>query len=222
MNKTVGQILDRLIDEPFFYDFKIRKSDECLINKSKNGFKKISLEDHYQSIDLNNKRLGLQVRPYVEIRYDILSKWFEKYSFIDLKTQRSNGQIFEHIGGFGKVEFLFYNEGDCFEEHYNKIRDYIVSESALFFEKYSTMEKLYINKIIPLMTGEKQFWNNGGDWMFEYLKLVWIVDKPNYPKFKEKIMKHINFLMFGRSSQEPNIAKYYNRLEEIFADLERD
>ena len=28
--------------------------------------------------------------------------------------------------------------------------------------------------------------------------------------------------MFGRSFQEPNIAKYYDRLEEIFADLEQD
>lgn len=223
MNKVVGQILHRLIEEPIFEGFKIRKSDECLIKKSKEGWQQISLNDHFQSIDLSNHRLALQIRPLIVVRYDILSKWFEKHSFKRIKTQRLNGQISSAVGNFGEVEYLFYNEGDCFEEQYQKIRDDIISESNVFFEKYSSMEKMYINDVLPKINGEEQFQKYGGvDWIFEYLKLTWIVDRENYLKLKGLILKHIDFRMFGRTFPEPNMAKYYDRLEEIFTDLEQN
>ena len=63
---------------------------------------------------------------------------------------------------------------------------------------------------------------NGADWIFEKLKLTWIVDRSNYNNLKDLFLKQIEYMMFGRSFQEPNIAKYYDRLEEIFADLEQD
>lgn len=218
MNKIVEIILNRLINEPVFKGFKIRKSDECLIQKTTDGFKQIAFDDHFQDIDLNNHQLALQIRPIFKRRFDILSKWFEKYSFKDLKTQRNNGQIFDNISN---EEFLFYNSGECFDEQYNKLRNKVIEKAHVFFHDYATLEQLYQKEVFTILTGEKKMQSVGADWIFEYLKITWIVDRANYYKLKSLILKQIEFMMFGRRSKEPNISKYYDRLDEIFADIEQ-
>lgn len=218
MNKIVEIILNRLINEPVFKCFKIRKSDECLIQKTTDGFKQIAFDDHFQDIDLNNHQLALQIRPIFKRRFDILSKWFEKYSFKELKTQRNNGQIFDNISN---EEFLFYNSGECFDEQYNKLRNKVIEKAHVFFHDYATLEQLYQKEVFTILTGEKKMQSVGADWIFEYLKITWIVDRANYYKLKSLILKQIEFMMFGRRSKEPNISKYYDRLDEIFADIEQ-
>lgn len=217
MNKTVELILNRLINEPVFKDFKIRKSDESLIQKMESGFNKVEFNDHFQDIDLSNHHLALQIRPIFEKRFDVLSKWFEKYSFKDIKTQRNNGQIFQGI----EDEFLFYNSGEKFDEQYTRLRDAVVNKTSDFFDNYSTLEKFYQREVFTILTGEKKMQDVGADWIFEYLKLTWIVDRSNYNKLKSLILKQIEFMMFGRKYKEPNIERYYDRLEEIFADIEQ-
>lgn len=219
MNKVIEKILPKLIEEPVFKGFKIRKSDECLIRKTSEGFEKIEFDDHFQTIDLKNNEFALQIRPHFERRFNVLSKWFEKYSFKDIKTQRNLGQIFD---GLGDDEFLFYNSGENFDKSYNKLRDAVICKAEEFFNMYSTMEKMYSNEILPLLNGEKQFRNNGSDWMFHYLKLIWIVDRKNYYNLKDMLLKHIEFLMFGRTFKEPAASRYYDKLNEIFAALEQD
>lgn len=220
MNKVVEQILPKLIEEPIFKDFKIRKSDECLIRKTSDGFEKIEFDDHFLTVDLKNHELAFQIRPHFLRRFDVLSKWFEKHSFKDLKTQRSLGQV---MNGLGDEEFLFYKSGEYFDISYNKLRDAVICKAEDFFNKYSSMEKMYINDVLPKINGEEQFNKHGGaDWIFEYLKLTWIVDRENYLKLKGLILNHIDSRMFDGTFPEPNMAKYYDRLEEIFTDLEQN
>lgn len=216
MNKTVELILNRLINEPAFKDFKMRKSDESLIQKMKDGYNKVEFNDHFQDIDLSNHQLALQIRPIFERRFDILSKWFEKYSFKDIKTQRNNGQIFDVIND----EFLFYNSGEKFDEQYAKLRDAVVAKTLDFFDRYSTLEQFYQREVFTILTGEKKMQTVGADWIFEYLKVTWIVDRVNYYNLKTLILKQIEFMMFGRKHKEPNIERYYDRLDEIFTDIE--
>lgn len=130
MNKIVEQVLNSLINEPVFKDFKIRKCDECLIQKTTDGFNKIEFDDHFQSVDLSNHKLALEIRPIFVRRFDVLSKWFEKYSFKELKIQRNNGQIFN---GISNEEFLFYNSGEHFEEQYKKLRNKVIEKAQVFF-----------------------------------------------------------------------------------------
>jgi hypothetical protein len=70
MNKIVEQVLNSLINEPVFKDFKIRKCDECLIQKTTDGFNKIEFDDHFQSVDLSNHELALEIRPIFVRRFD--------------------------------------------------------------------------------------------------------------------------------------------------------
>lgn len=218
MNKIVEQVLNSLINEPVFKDFKIRKCDECLIQKTTDGFNKIEFDDHFQSIDLSNHKLALEIRPIFVRRFDVLSKWFEKYSFKELKIQRNNGQIFN---GISNEEFLFYNSGEYFDEQYNKLKSKVIEKAHEFFNEYATLEQLYQKEVYTILTEDKKIPTVGADWIFEYLKLTWIIDRENYNKVKDLILKQIEFMMFGRKYQEPNISKYYDRLDEIFADIEQ-
>lgn len=218
MNKIVEQVLNSLINEPVFKDFKIRKCDECLIQKTTDGFNKIEFDDHFQSVDLSNHKLALEIRPIFVRRFDVLSKWFEKYSFKELKIQRNNGQIFDNIPN---EEFLFYNTGEYFDEQYNKLKSKVIEKAHEFFNEYATLEQLYQKEVYTILTEDKKIPTVGADWIFEYLKLTWIIDRENYNKVKDLILKQIEFMMFGRKHQEPNISKYYDRLDEIFADIEQ-
>lgn len=218
MNKIVEQVLNSLINEPVFKDFKIRKCDECLIQKTTDGFNKIEFDDHFQSVDLSNHELALEIRPIFVRRFDVLSKWFEKYSFKELKIQRNNGQIFDNIPN---EEFLFYNTGEYFDEQYNKLKSKVIEKAHEFFNEYATLEQLYQKEVYTILTEDKKIPTVGADWIFEYLKLTWIIDRENYNKVKDLILKQIEFMMFGRKHQEPNISKYYDRLDEIFADIEQ-
>ena len=218
MNKIVEQILNRLATEPELREFKVRKYDETLIKKIKDGVERINFDDHFQSVDLSNHELALEIRPIFVRRFDVLSKWFEKYSFKELKIQRNNVQIFN---GISNEEFLFYNSGEHFEEQYKKLRNKVIEKAQVFFYDYATLEQLYQKEVFTILTGDKKMRDVGADWIFEYLKLTWIVDRVNYNKLKALILKQIEFMMFGRKYKEPNIARYYDRLDEIFADIEQ-
>lgn len=217
--EIIEKILNRLIEEPVFAEFKIRKRDSCLIKKSSDGFEQISIERYYQSIDPRNKELALCIIPQFTRRFDILSKWFEKYSFKDIRIQRDNGQVFHEIQA--AREYLFYYTGVYFEEQYKLFRDKVVDKARIFFTEYSTLEGLYRIEVLPLIHKEKEMRTLGADWIFEYAKLTWIVDRSNYYILKELLLKNIDFMMFGYERSEPNIARYYDRLDEIFSSIEQ-
>lgn len=218
MNEVVGKILNRLIKESVFEDFSLRKRDSCLIKKTKDGFCRFSLTESSHTVDLKNNLLAIQVYPMLSRRFDITFKWFEKYSFIDLKTQKEH--VNSYLRLFDIMDFYFYEDNYHFEEQYAQLRNIVITNATDFFEKNSTLEKLYQNKIVPILNGNVKLPDTGANWIFEYLKLTWIVDKANYPKLKALILKQVNFLMFGRKFKEPSISRYYNRLDEIFADIE--
>lgn len=222
MNRIIEKILINLITEPVFDKFKIRKSDESLIYKTKEGFEQVDFHWHYQTYDLINKRVAMQVKPVMKIRFDILSKWFEEFCFYDLKTHRSNGQAVEGVDGFGDTQFLFYYEGDCFEEHYKKIRDYIVPTAKNFFEKHSSLEKFYQTDVVPMLRGEKKMPGMGtsSDWIFQYAKLTWIIDRPNYYNLKKMLLENIEQRRYSYIVPDPNIEPYYDKIDKIFAAIE--
>lgn len=218
MNKVVCEILKRLITESVFEGFSIRKSDSSLIKKTKDGFYKLSFPESSQTVDLKTNIHVVQVYPILSRRFDIIFKWFEKYSFIDLKTQKDHANSYLRL--FDIMDFYFYESNYHFEEQYAQLRDVVIANATDFFEKNSTLEKLYQNKIVPILNGNINLPDTGSNWIFAYLKLTWIVDKTNYYKLKKIILKQIEFLMFGREFQEPGISRYYNKLDEIFADIE--
>ena len=93
MNKQdVLIILEAIASDDYFKDYQIRKSDDSIIYKSVNGYKRVRLVYH-NSFDLERKDLALEIQPHYEVRFNVLHKWFEKYSKRELKYQRDDDSV---------------------------------------------------------------------------------------------------------------------------------
>lgn len=67
-------IIERLKSEDFLMDFKFRKRDNCFI-WHENGIGSMIELDHWIRDNM------LTIYPIYMVRFDILKKWFEAYSF---------------------------------------------------------------------------------------------------------------------------------------------
>ncbi|WP_285828251.1 hypothetical protein, partial [Bacteroides acidifaciens] len=74
-------IVERLKTEPFLKGFKFRKRDSSFI-KQEGGLRRHIELDHW------SKEGVLIIYPIYMVRFDVLLKWFEQYSFKSLQTQR--------------------------------------------------------------------------------------------------------------------------------------
>ena len=216
MRKIIAQIINELSKDDFFADFTLRKWDSSFVLTSPDGWKSIYF-DNWVNIMYNN---FLIVCPTYKVRYHILSKWFEKFSFKSIKDQRRsysyafNGSM---IANNAISHFIFDLDGIGFESEFNKMRQEIIECTTLFLNEYSTLPKLYEKIIEPILLGETELPDVGADWIFDDLTLCRIINPDNYDKLKVIIRAHIEWMY---SRKEPNIISYYNRLDEIFSYLE--
>lgn len=90
--KDVLGIIEDVASDTFFNGFKIRKSDNSLIFKTDVGYKRITF-NYYNSYDLDRGDLALEIRPIYGVRFNILHKWFEKYSKKSIRDQRDSYSI---------------------------------------------------------------------------------------------------------------------------------
>ena len=158
------------------------------------------------------------VYPQYLVRYDILSKWFEKFSFKSLQDQRDGC----YVGFSGEMlgsqdRFMFRYDRSNLMSELVRLKECIKRDGSEVFDAYSSLDKAYDRKIAPVLTGTTALPIIGADWFFENLTLCRIVHPEEYEKLKEIHLKHAE-AMYGR--EEPNISKYYDRLSEILTYLE--
>lgn len=77
--KDVLNIVEYIATDSFFKDFVVRKRDNSIILKTDYGYKQVQLV-HYNSYDLSRNALALEITPGYAVRFNVLHKWFEKYS----------------------------------------------------------------------------------------------------------------------------------------------
>lgn len=208
-------ILSELTEDAFFKDFKLRKRDSSLIRKTKLG-KNIIMLDHWDGY--HDGHDVMVVYPQYLVRYDILSKWFEKFSFKSLQDQRDGC----YVGFSGEMlgsqdRFMFRYDRSNLMSELVRLKECIKRDGSEVFDAYSSLDKAYDRKIAPVLTGTTALPIIGADWFFENLTLCRIVHPEEYEKLKEIHLKHAE-AMYGR--EEPNISKYYDRLSEILTYLE--
>jgi hypothetical protein len=85
------------------------------------------------------------------------------------------------------------------------------------FDAYSTLEKFFASKVLPILENKQTLPDMGADWIFIYSGLCFLVAPEHYKEFKKKILNHIEW-MHGR--HEPNVARYYGRYDELFSYME--
>lgn len=202
-------ILERLKAEPFLNGFKFRKRDSSFLKQD---------GDLRQSIELDHwsKQEGLIIYPIYGVRFEILLKWFEQYSFKSLQTQRDIPSVDFTGNMLGKKDKFVITE-NSFERDYAILRDSLAECSSIVFSAYTSLKDMYNLEIIPLLEGKKQLPDIGADWVFRNLTLTRIVSPNDYERVKELILAQVHF-MAGRD--EPNIIEYMTRMDEIIANME--
>lgn len=207
-------IVAKLKNEPFLDNFSFRKRDSSFIYKFDGGCMRIELE-HW------SKWGEVCIRPGFFLRFDFVHKWFEKFSFKDILVQRDNFVVWFQGESFGpKSIFSFSDNVKDYEREYIELLELLKKGSTYVFNKYRTPEDVYTNDILPIIKGEKCMPQGGIDWFFEYLTICKVVAPENYKQLKALLMEHAHWRMTHYSFPEPNMAMYYDRLNEILEYLE--
>ena len=102
MDFIFNEIITDLIQFDFFSEYKFRKRDSSLILKTKEGKQIIEL-DHW--IDV--AKTSIVIYPIYGVRFDVLSKWFEKFSVKKIQDQRDKASI-AFTGNMLSLQDKFY------------------------------------------------------------------------------------------------------------------
>lgn len=220
MHKEIlNDIVEIFKEDSFFENFTFRKKDSSFIQKNKKDYKCIELQ-YYAGVDRSRDELALEIHPITMIRFDILHKWFEKYSFKTLADQRSNStyMYYDPVNMAVKRDnYCFVYSRANFIEDVNNLKKDIITDATFVFNNLNTLDKLYQYLVEPILNNQTKLGTGGADWIFEYLTLCKIVKPENYNLLKAIIMKHIEYLY---REGEPNVSTYYPKLDEIFGYLE--
>ncbi len=191
---------------------RLKRPDESLMIKIQS----------YISYDLERDASCVVLRPIYGKRFEFLCKWFEKFSFKELKVQRENINVMCMGNKFGyEDEFNFaYECNDIIESQYQEFRNTMEQCMRIVSERYRTLDDFYKNIVEPKFDKRPEELPEGGaDWLFEDLAVTKAVAPENYDRLKELLLRHIEWRM-GRP--EPNIKIYYPKLQEIFDYIEND
>lgn len=203
----------------FFINYKYRKKDRNFIKKRKDGFCAVELQvqDYY---DLIRDGRAMQICPIYFVRFDVLHKWFEKYSFKTIADQRNNSIImFSGENYYKKREHYFMLNEIEFEEDLHRFIEEISLNAKQFEKQFDSLQSVYDYLIPPILKAEKELPDGQADWIFEYLTLCRIVAPQNYETLKKMIYNRIEFIL-SRKIKDINILYYYPNLDTILMDME--
>lgn len=214
-----NEIIERLRREEFFSDYRYLKSQCDLCLNIPGGKQYVSLR-HYRDWGTDCLVIG----PGYCVRFDVLHKWFEKICVKPLRDQRDSCTI--AYGGYAldqQCYFSFKLDKEGFEEDYENFRTVLTRCAAYVFKTYGTLEKLYKKTVQSVLDGKMELPNFGADWMFIDLALCKLVEPSRFKEFRQIVKSHADCLYnhwTPHQSREPNVAQYYDRLDEIFDHLE--
>jgi hypothetical protein len=218
MTNKFQKIIEELQKSFFFQQFKFRKKDSAFLKKENYGFESIEFQ-HWDGYDLKRDSRALVLKPLYLKRFDVLHKWFEKYSFKTLADQRNNYSVIFSGETLGMPsEYFFLMDGSDFDQTLEIMKMDIIKNATSVFSKISTLEDLYKYQIIPILENNQSLPNVGADWAFEYLTLARIEGGQSYENLKSIVKKQVEIL---NDKGEPNIIEYYPKFDEIIEFLER-
>lgn len=213
ISKLFRKIISDLKDDAFLSEFKFKKSENMLYLRDDSSCLSVGFE-HWQEYG--------KCTIYITYgrRFEILTKWFEKFSFKTIRDQRNNPNIMYDNTNFGGEEYIQFDYSfSDYEEKMQIMLPMVKKNLACFSKKYSTLEDFYKEDVLPIINGQKEFPDIGADWIFIYLTLGFLVDRENYNLLKEKVLKHVEWMQ-GRG--EPNVKRYYDRMNEIISYMEKN
>lgn len=182
--------------------------------KFNGGYYDLNLGHWYDIIDLT-------IYPIYNIKYNILMDWFKPFNVRSKADQKAIGDFMYSGSMLGRKDYyIFDREGNNLNEMFSLLESDLIFCAQTVWDKYSSLDKAYINAVFPILNGDKEMWGYGSDidWMFRYPALCKIVAPENYSKMKSMARKQADYLY---SRNEPNILRYYDRWDEIFDYLDQ-
>ena len=211
--KLFDTIISDIKNDSFFTEYKYKKSENMLYHREGNSTLFVEL-DHWQDYG--------ECIIYIIYgrRFDILTKWFEKFSFKTLKDQRNNPNFYYSNKAFGLDETIsFKYDLSDFEIKIDYLKRTLKECMTTVAKSYETLEDYYCLDIAPILKGELELPDVGADWVFIDLTLAYLVHPEKYPEFKSKMLGHIDWM---HRRNEPNIKEYYDKLDEIISYMENN
>lgn len=152
------KIVNDLVQLDFFSGYKFRKRDYSLFFKTEGGKQFIEL-DHWRGRDTSS----LVIYPVYGVRFDILHKWFEKFSVKTLQDQRDRASISFSGSMLGLQDELNFDiNGDGYLNEFENVQ-IILKCAEYVFSEYSSLDKLYNKTILPVLDGETELPDVGAD-----------------------------------------------------------
>ena len=208
-------IVSDILSDDFFSDCKFVKSENKFVIRDGEKFVSAELE-HWRDYEDE----ACVIRPLYGRHFDVLSKWFEKYCVRKLLYQRLGSHIMFDNEDFGQeTEITFKYDFSDYEEKFQQLLPMLKNNISIIVEKYSTLNDFYNKIVIHQIKGEEELPEAGADWIFIYLTLGFLVDKDNYPTLKKKVLERAEWLLHHH---ELNVAKYYDRMDEIISYMENN
>ena len=212
-SKLFETIISDIKNDSFFSEYKFKKSENMLYLRDDDSTLFVEL-NHWQ--DYGECTICITYGR----RFDILTKWFEKFSFKTLRDQRNNPDVMCDNTDFGQEEYIYFDYK--FSDYKEKMRvmlPMIKENLASFAKKYSTLDNYYREDVLPVIRGDKELPDVGADWIFIYLTLGFLVDRENYATLKNIILERVEWM---HRRDEPNVAHYYDRMDEIISYMENN
>lgn len=191
--------------------YKFRKRDSRFILKTEWGQIFVEL-DHWSYFGY-----VLTIRIIFMVRYDILHKWFEKYSKLTIRDQRDRGTFFSSPNIRMKDEFEFYQDGHNYKEECTSLINTLKSMIEYTHSTYASLQKGFSKRILPILQGKAELPDGAAEWAFHYLAMCLLCAPERYEEFKAMVLKRLEWL---NNRNEPNVIKYYADLDKILAYLE--
>lgn len=212
-SKLFETIISDIKNDSFFSEYKFKKSENMLYLRDDDSTLFVEL-DHWQDYG------ECTIRITYGRRFEILTKWFEKFSFKTLRDQRNNPDVMCDNTDFGQEEYIYfdYNFSD-YKEKMRVMLPMIKENLTSFAKKYSTLENYYREDVLPIIRGDKELPDVGADWIFIYLTVGFLVDRENYTTLKNIILERVEWM---HRRNEPNVAHYYDRMDEIITYMENN
>ena len=213
MANLFEKIVNDLTQKDPFVEYKFRKRDSMFLLK--NGGKRQSIElDHW----IDHSTSSLVIYAVYGVRFDILHKWFEKFSFNTLQDQRDWTSVAFSGNMLGQQdEFHFKLNKKGYQKDFENMLTTLIRCSDYVFSTYSSLPNFYMKEIQPILDGEAELPDVGANWVFIDLTLCKLVRPDNYHQLKNILLDRVEF-MYNRG--EPNIKEYYEQLDEILSYLE--
>lgn len=161
MNKTVEAIANFLLEDKFFEGFKLRKKDLSLIKKSSIGYEIVELQN-WVDMNSSNGEKNVVIHPLYLKRFDVLHKWFEKFSFKTLSDQRGSYSVGFSGSMLNTKNNYHFPLSEDINSEWEVFKNDIITNAGNVFNKFQNIKDVYKHIVYPAVTGKTPLPDGGG------------------------------------------------------------